>query len=349
MIRPLFLVLLLSSAAFGMGPKPVPAADQEIRLFSSEASPAGADWKVVVRGRIFEPEKDSTKRKMLIKGFAEALRFTEEEERSPLLFERGIALLSESEGGKSVRLRVGTKDLVSSPSSEGGVFQAEVLVSPEETSGGLIKVSTLPSSANPSSWHSSAQLIPATGVSVISDLDDTIKITNVLDRKEMLRNTLVRPFQAAPGMVELYRTWKQAKGESIAFHLVSAGPCQLQALLEEFLGGAGFPRFSFHCRSVPISLGSLNEISGDPVAFKTPVITDILSRWPQRKFVLVGDSGEKDPEIYADIQRRFPLQVAWVFIRNVTNEAADDARFKALYPDQTKFRLFTEPASLPSL
>ncbi|NUM88307.1 MAG: DUF2183 domain-containing protein, partial [Bdellovibrionales bacterium] len=287
--------IFLSAAAPAMGPKPVPEADQEIRLFSSEAHPDGTGWKVLIRGRLYEPELDSGKRKLLVKGVAEALKFTEEEEKSPLLMERGLLLLSDGKTDKAVRIRVAGRDIVASPTDSGGVFTVEARVAPEETSGNLVKFSTLPSTANPASWHGSAQLIQSTGLSVISDLDDTVKVTNVTDRKEMMRNTLVRPFQAAPGMADLYRAWKQAKGEQIAFHLVSASPCQLQAPLEEFLGGAGFPRFSFHCRSVNISIATLSEISSDPVLFKVPTISEILGRWPQRKFVLVGDSGEKDP------------------------------------------------------
>jgi phosphatidate phosphatase APP1 len=44
--------------------------------------------------------------------------------------------------------------------------------------------------------------------------------------------------------------------------------------------------------------------------------------------VLVGDAGERDPEIYGNLARRYPQQVARMLIRNVTDESADSARFR---------------------
>jgi len=61
--------------------------------------------------------------------------------------------------------------------------------------------------------------VPEEGVSVVTDMDDTIKDTHVLDRKEMLKNTFVRPFVAVAGMPELYRSWKEALGDRIQFHV----------------------------------------------------------------------------------------------------------------------------------
>ena len=52
--------------------------------------------------------------------------------------------------------------------------------------------------------------------------------------------------------------------------------------------------------------------------YKTSTIESILRTYPQRRFVLVGDSGEKDPEVYAELARRFPEQVMHVFIRDVS-------------------------------
>jgi len=46
-------------------------------------------------------------------------------------------------------------------------------------------------------------LVDATGTSVISDIDDTVKFSNVADRRELLRNTFVREFAAVDGMPEV--------------------------------------------------------------------------------------------------------------------------------------------------
>jgi phosphatidate phosphatase APP1 len=53
---------------------------------------------------------------------------------------------------------------------------------------------------------------------------------------------------------------------------------------------------------------------------KTAQITRLMVNLPNRRFVLVGDSGEKDPEIFDQIRRTFPEQVKEIIIRDVVNE-----------------------------
>ena len=50
---------------------------------------------------------------------------------------------------------------------------------------------------------------------------------------------------------------------------------------------------------------------------KLSVIRALFKTFPQRRFLLVGDSGEHDPEIYGAMARRFPQQVAGIFIRQL--------------------------------
>ena len=64
----------------------------------------------------------------------------------------------------------------------------------------------------------------------------------------------------------------------------------------------------------------------------------MLAKFPERNFILIGDSGEADPEIYGDIARRHPGRVRAILIRNVTAERADapryvDGAFRDLPPD----------------
>ena len=50
---------------------------------------------------------------------------------------------------------------------------------------------------------------------------------------------------------------------------------------------------------------------------KRKAIEDILRTYPKLKFVLIGDSGEKDPEIYASLMRRHPERIRAIYIRSV--------------------------------
>ena len=47
-----------------------------------------------------------------------------------------------------------------------------------------------------------------------------------------------------------------------------------------------------------------------------------MGRFPKRRFILIGDSGEKDPEVYREIQRRFPAQVQEIMIRDCIDALA---------------------------
>jgi phosphatidate phosphatase APP1 len=203
-------------------------------------------------------------------------------------------------------------------------------------------------------------LVPEEGVTVVTDMDDTIKVTNILDQNEKIANTFLRPFNAVPGMPELYRSWKNALGPRIHFHVVSAGPWQFHEPLRRFTEEAGFPPFTWDMRSVDIGdirvlLSELSQNLDTIYDHKVQKIRALMSRFPKRHVVLVGDSGERDPEVYAMIVAEFMDRVDAVFIRNVHREdqaALQTARYKALFSTkeaETKLRVFADPKDLPPL
>ena len=75
--------------------------------------------------------------------------------------------------------------------------------------------------------------------------------------------------------------------------------------------------------------------------YKLQRLQKLFQRFPQRKFLLIGDSGEKDPEIYATVHKTFPKQVLGIAIRNVTGASPQEPRFK-------KMELFQSPQVLAS-
>lgn len=168
------------------------------------------------------------------------------------------------------------------------------------------------------------RLLEANGVSVISDIDDTIKITEVPAGKRVLaRNTFCRDFVAAPELAARYAGLKGA-----AVHYVSGGPWQLYRPLAAFIADNNFPEGSFHMRvvggSVLTASRSLedlgNFVSADGTFnHKVDQISRIMRRFPRRTFILIGDSGERDPEVYTMIRSRFPAQVSEIVIRDVVD------------------------------
>jgi phosphatidate phosphatase APP1 len=159
--------------------------------------------------------------------------------------------------------------------------------------------------------------VPASGArfGVISDVDDTILETGVQRMGQMVRQTLTgsaltrTSFEGAP---ELYRDL--AVGGNPFFY-VSSGPWNLFTFLVAFLEHRGFPRG-------PILLRDLLGTSAGREA-KSVRLNEILDLHPQLRFVLLGDSGEHDPKIYADLVRAYPGRVLAVYIREVRLDPGD--------------------------
>lgn len=53
-------------------------------------------------------------------------------------------------------------------------------------------------------WEGKVHLLERNGLSVISDVDDTIKISEVLDRIRLVANTFIHAFRAVPGIVIMW-------------------------------------------------------------------------------------------------------------------------------------------------
>jgi phosphatidate phosphatase APP1 len=99
------------------------------------------------------------------------------------------------------------------------------------------------------------------------------------------------------------------------FHYVSASPWQLYPDIRSFLQ-RDFPHGTVSLRKLRWKdFSSVEFLWKDSLAYKTSIIAELMERFPQRKFLLVGDSGEKDPEVYDGLRRRFPTQIAGVLIR----------------------------------
>ncbi len=178
------------------------------------------------------------------------------------------------------------------------------------------------------------RLIPPTGQSVISDIDDTIKVTGFAEGSDVvLRHTFFEDFIAAPGMADRYR----ALPTDTAFHYVSGGPWQMYPVLGEFLFGpeVGFPLGSLHMKNVRTNLletESYEDIwkllaggSGKTtIAQKHEQIATLMNHFPQRTFTLIGDSGEHDPEIFRGVRDAFPQQIDDILIRDVAGDVGTE-------------------------
>lgn len=210
---------------------------------------------------------------------------------------------------------------------------------------GTLQVTTVLPDDDTRSFEGTVNLIPPRGISVISDLDDTVKVTHVTDERLMVEQTFFRDFQAVPGMAKQYASWHKG-GASL--HFVSSSPWHLYEPLDEFLTTSGFPPRSMSLKYFRFRDSSLWNLFRAGTETKPPQIRTIINGYPDRHFVLVGDSGEQDPEVYAAVLREFPQQIVRIYIRNVTNASRNEARFAAAFKDidSRKWRLFKDPREL---
>jgi len=156
---------------------------------------------------------------------------------------------------------------------------------------------------------------PPHGVSIISDIDDTIKHSFVRDKKKLLRTTFLEQYRSVPEMCEWYQMLAgQAKA---AFHYVSSSPIQLYPALQDFMRAEHYPEGSIHLREAT-RWSEVLPRPGSSKQHKKAVISRLLQNFSARQFILIGDSGGDDALIYAEFARSHPQQIAAICIRCVT-------------------------------
>ena len=314
----------------------------------------GKTWTVPVHGIVYQPEQRSLKRRLVVAAFRRALG-VRQGTREAAIFDRRIWLfLVDNERRKDISIRLGPRVCSVGRSRANGHFSARLRLRPDEADrllespqaeGNWIWFRALTRQDDGRRFTGRTQLIGRCGLSVISDIDDTIKHTQIGDRKAMLANTFTREFKAVPGMAEIYGRWA---GQGAVFHYVSGSPWQLYLPLSELFRREGFPAGSFHLKQFrlkdPTALNLL--LSQEETKFRA--IEPILAAYPRRQFVLVGDSGEQDPEIYGKIARKHGERIAAILIRNVTEEAAGSDRFRRAFEriERRRWRLFCRPEEL---
>jgi phosphatidate phosphatase APP1 len=163
------------------------------------------------------------------------------------------------------------------------------------------------------------------GRTIISDIDDTIKDTHVKLGRTHIPNPSIlldglRPWHPVAGMASTYaRNWGPyaeyspehgwRKGKTSTIIYLSSGPCRYRSRLRRVIPEWNFPN------------GPIVLRSGGPIAprdYKTIAIARIIEASPGHHFILVGDSGEHDPDCYGDLARKFSRQVDGIYIRDIS-------------------------------
>jgi hypothetical protein len=329
--------------------------DEQIVFYPACAweSSDGAAWHVEVRGCVYELEGRGFALALLREGLAlKNVELTAAQET--VLAQRARLFMVDNQRGKRVVIRLGKQTHVLRPSEPNGHFSEILRISKTEMESQVTgplsisrtaKFEAVMRAGDERRFMGEIQFFDRAGWFVVSDIDDTIKVTEVKDTRAALRNTFAEPFRAVPGMALLYQQWACSNA---GFFYVSASPWQLYLPLSDFMRSNGFPAGDFQMKSFRLKDRTRLNLFEDPETYKLREIEPILERFPTAHFVLVGDSGERDPEIYAALARRHPKQVARILIRNVTRQDAEAARYQEVFrglPRQT-WEVFTDPSAV---
>lgn len=185
------------------------------------------------------------------------------------------------------------------------------------------------------------------GISIVSDIDDTIKHSAIASgAKEIFKNTFIRELGelTIPGVKEWYT---KLASMGVDVHYVSNSPWQLYPLLRSYFKMAGLPPGSFHLKQYS---GMLQGIFEPAAERKKGSLDRIMHDFPERKFILVGDSGEADLEVYTDIVQEHPGRVLGVFIRDVTSKEENNLKdfFYGTHPGEVAKGSSTSLSQEPS-
>ena len=187
------------------------------------------------------------------------------------------------------------------------------------------------------------------GITFISDIDDTIKITGVTSSTQTLINTFSGDFKAVSGMADIYSYWQKEYNATFAY--LTASPDQLYPFLKEFFSREQFPAGSAHMRHFTWFDRNFLEffMSANYMQKKTDILQMFLQNTRNRRFVLLGDIFQKDPDIYAGIYAQYPDRIEKIFIRKYVNDNDGQKRLETVFKDipRNKWATFETGADLP--
>ncbi|ASJ71874.1 App1 family protein [Granulosicoccus antarcticus] len=222
--------------------------------------------------------------------------------------------------GVTVRGRVGAEQ-VESITDEEGYFRLDFNIRTSDEPGNTIPVElTLPGFTTIQIDGDPVINLPdpAARFAVISDIDDTLLVTNATSLRRMMRLTLLESATtrlAFDGVADFYQA---LHGTVNPFFYVSSSPWNLYEFLTDFM------RLN-HIVAGPMMLRDLGIdetkfIAGPHKEHKLEQIRAIIDLYPTLSFILCGDSGQDDPEIYTTIAEEYPDQIKTIYIRDVSDQ-----------------------------
>lgn len=161
---------------------------------------------------------------------------------------------------------------------------------------------------------------------VVSDIDDTILVshsTRMLKKLRLMlfKNALTR--SSFKGVAAFYRALCQPGSDrERSLFYISSSEWNLYDLLVDFLHFNGIPVGSLLLSNNKLKLFRIWR-SGKRHQEKIQRLSELFEFYHQQHFILIGDSGQRDPEIYLKIVAMYPSRVKAIYIRNIKGKKRD--------------------------
>lgn len=152
---------------------------------------------------------------------------------------------------------------------------------------------------------------------VVTDIDDTVLISHSTNLIKKLYLLLTKNHESRKGFEGVSEFYKELLGANGVLFYVSSSEWNLYDFLNDFMKFHQLPKGVFLLQDLKSGIFDLFRSGGGSHDHKKQKIQRLLDAFPDCKFVLVGDSGQKDPEIYRSIVEQFPNRIEHVFIRDV--------------------------------
>ncbi len=226
-----------------------------------------------------------------------------------------------------------------------GFFEVTLPVTTNPGAGEAWRAVTLelldPSPANGVVQATGLAIVPPAGArfGIISDIDDTVVQTDVANLLRMLRLVLLTNAHTRPpfaGIAAFYRALHDGTAGAFTnpIFYVSSSPWNFYDLLTEVFEVHDIPVGPLMLKDYGLSRNLL--LSRGHYEHKLGAIEELFAAHSYLSFVLIGDSGQRDPEIYREVVRLHPGRVQTIYIRNV-GTAAREAEVHAIAADVSAY------------
>lgn len=291
--------------------------DESVILYPSIAKfdSGTQSWNIPVHAHVFEAEENSLFRKYIIGKMGKNIP-----PESGTVFNRRMHLfMIDNQRSKKIDIKIGENIYHISKTAANGQIEQTITV-PAVTiktallsGSGTIAVKAVdPEDAETVHAEGTVYFPGTKPLFIITDIDDTIKISDVRNRKELLANTFYNQFKPVPGMPGLFRKYSSA-GALILY--ISASPWQLYPEFKTFLSDNGFPAGVFRLKYFRMKDSDFFNLFMKGKEYKIQSIEPLLKEFPDASLILIGDSGEQDPEAYAYLAEKYPSNIRKILIR----------------------------------